>query len=772
VTGAPSIKNKRLCIHGHFYQPPRENPWTGDVDPEESARPYRDWNSRIAQECYGPNAACPLIGEDGRIAGMAANYERISFNFGPTLLSWLETAQPRLYGAVVAAGANAVAQPYYHAILPLETAADKRTLLRWGLDDFRRRFAREAAGVWLPETAVDEETLECLVAAGVRFTILAPSQCARVRPAGGGDADWKAVDEKTLLPTRPYRWLSKRAPDRHLALFFFHEGLHESVVKGDAFARPDTLFKKAFGRTRPDDSMEFVHVATDGEFYGHHHRAGAGMLGQTLLLAAEAGLEPTTPARLLDAFPPPQEAEIRPRSAWSCPHGLGRWTEDCGCRTPAGKSWSQAWRGPLREALDWLGGELSRVYEDQAGLYFKDFKETLDRYSERMADRRPETARRFLEKECHGHLDGERTTAALRLLEMQRHRLASKTSCGWFFDDVSGVESALCLAHAARAIELAAAFGRDLTQEFRGKLSRAPSNVKAFKDAAGVYDKLVLPQRVDAARLAAHWAILSHLMPGLESVPSGWRVEASATERTQRKIGEGRTRSLSAVRLRLLDLATLETIERTAVVHRKDRLDVTCRLGGPTLECSALFAAFERQDDAPFESTLDGALGAGHLGLDALLPEDRSEAIRWLTPDPVGGAARREFLDRWASAMAQLRAGVGGDECLELMEQAARHKLTADRLPWSFVARGKLKSALESLLAGADDAALARGGRWLEAFERAGMHVDVWELQHLFWAWRRRLAERPTAFAERRLAAAFGEKLGFSDSVLTLEASA
>ena len=771
-------KNKHLCVHGHFYQPPRENPWTDGVDPEDSARPHRDWNSRIAAECYGQNAACPLLGPDGLIAAMADNYEKISFNFGPTLLSWLERKQPKLYDHIVRADAgsvsarghgNAIAQPYYHAILPLQNLSDKRTLVRWGLEDFQRRFGRRAEGLWLPETAVDEETLEVLIEAGVSFTILAPSQAKRVRLAGGGEPDWRDVEENTLQPTRPYRWLSRQKPGRQLAVFFFHEGLHRSVVAGQAFARPDTLFKKIFGRTRPDDSVELIQVATDGEFYGHHHRAGAAALAQTLMLAEEAGLTVVNPAQFLEMFPPPQEVQIEPRTAWSCEHGLGRWTQDCGCRSTGRKKWTQAWRHPLRQAVDWLSAELDRLFEASAGDYFKDFRSARDAYCERLSDWGEGTAERFLAREGFQTLSGENRTRALQLLELQRHRLAMFTSCGWFCDEVSSPEATIVLSQAARAIDLAASFGADLTQEFKRLLSLAPSNVASFKDAAGVYDKLVLPNRAESTRLAAHWAILAHLKPGLETCPPGWRIEAGSPARVTKSGSMGRNRALSAVRLRVTRLTTLESRELTAVVHQKDRLDIACRIAAANIDAAPLFSGFETRDDAGFETTLNAALGAGYLTLEALLPEDRAQALRWLAPDPAGGPKRREFLDLWVAAMADARCGVGDDKCLDLLEQAARHKQLVDRLPWISVARDRLRAILESQLEGADGSSLARASRWLEAFERSGLHVNVWDLQHLFWRWRAQLTRRPHAAAERRLAAAFGEKLGFSDCALPLE---
>ena len=473
-------------------------------------------------------------------------------------------------------------------------------------------------------------------------------------------------------------------------------------------------------------------------------------------------------------MPPPQEVEIIESAAWSCEHGLGRWTRDCGCRSPRLKDWSQAWRDPLRRALDWLSGELEAVYERNAGQYFKDYQRALSLYSERLRDlASPALADDFLSREALPSLPSEEKPRALSLLEMQRQRLAMFTSCGWFFDDVSGIETAQILKHAAKAISISETFGVDLSAPFHRLLSECPSNVPSWKDGAGVYARLALTARVNHRRIAAHHAILEHLSAGLGSCPPGWRLESGPAERARTLGLAGRDRALTALSVTATWLPTLEAQTFTAVVHQRDRLDFACRLGPPGFDAKGtLREAFESQDDADFEKTLQSALGAGFTGLDALLPEDRAEVLRWLTPDPVGGAKRRAFLDRWVAAMAALRSSGGGDEAIELLEQAGELKLSPDRLPWAAAARQGLVERLEELVVGADEAALARAGRWLEAFERGGMHVDLWELQYLFWRWRRGLLERGAGASERGLAAAFGEKLGFDETALALEATA
>jgi hypothetical protein len=516
-----ALKNKAVCVHGHFYQPPRENPWSGQVEPEESAFPYRDWNSRITAECYGP---------------LASEYGRISFNFGPTLLRWLEAEQPSLYKRILAAGGNAMAHPYVHAILPLCTERDQRTLIRWGLDDFEARFKHKAEGLWLPETAVSSSVLEAAAAEGARFVVLSPHQAARVRSPGG---DWKDVTRETLDPTRPYSWKGR------LAVFFYHDLLSRGVETGESIADGETLARKVLARFLPDDSHQLVHLASDGEFYGHHIKHGAKALSRALDILAVEGVELTTYGAYLRRFPPPQEVEIVEETSWSCPHGLERWKSDCGCRSKSHPDWKQDWRAPLRGALERLAGDLDAFYETEMGKLLSDPWEARDEYRKLLAD--PSSADFFLAERAARELDFSDQARALELLKMQRQRLEMLTSCGWFFDDVSGLETTQILKHAARAIDHARDLGFDPTDSFVDRLSRAPSNVRRFGDGAGVYRKLVLPCRFDDARATARRSILETLglwdsvepLPGFDDkLPCQARrgerldVEATVNERT------------------------------------------------------------------------------------------------------------------------------------------------------------------------------------------------------------------------------------------------
>ena len=696
------LKNKFVCVHGHFYQPPRENPWWGAVDPEESAHPFADWNQRIASECYGPNAQSPVRDMDGRINGMADNYRRISFNFCPTLLAWLERERPGLYARIQEADrsslrerghGNALAQPYMHAILPLASARDKKTLVRWGMDDFRKRFQREPEGMWLPETAVDDASLEALVAQGLRFTILAPHQAARVRPAGGGPGDWKDVTAETLNPTRPYRWRSRLQPGKELAIFFYHGLLSRGVETGETVKDGETFFHKVLGRFLPDDSTQLVHLASDGEFYGHHHRHGQEALAHALARLQEEGAVLTNYGAFLDRFPPPQEVEVRQDTSWSCEHGIERWRKGCGCRSRGcPPSWSQDWRGVLRSALDWLAEGLDAFYEERAAILLKDPWAARDDYASRLTGG---SVDELLKAHSRRHLRPLEARRALALLELQRQRLAMFTSCAWFFDDISGIEPVQVLKHACRALDWAGEEGRALADGFKERLKHAPSNVKKLTDGAQVLRRLVEPMRVDFKRTAAHHALLEHLQcpPGRSSPLLQARI-VSVLRRS--KTGPaGRNPELTWVTFELKRAADLEARTATAAVHQQDHLDLACWAvlepagGEPS---AGLLEAFDSSDGEVFRNRLSARFGADHMTLDALLPEQRREVLRLLTPPLSRALEQSGFLRAWARAAGRLSRDEAGadDEALALLCDCRSRGLLPDQLPWAGEARARL----------------------------------------------------------------------------------
>jgi alpha-amylase/alpha-mannosidase (GH57 family) len=482
---------KFLTVHGHFYQPPRENPWLGEVEQEEGAAPYHDWNERITAECYAPNTE---------------NLKKISFNFGPTLLSWLESHHPETYAKIIEADrlsrdergghGNAIAQAYNHVIMPLATRRDKVTQVSWGIEDFRHRFGRDPEGMWLPETAVDRETLDLLAESGLKFTVLAPGQARRIRPVG--DGRWKGVAGGRIDPSQAYQYAGRGGAG--LALFFYDSPISWAIAFEGALADGETLRARLLSGFSPDRARpQLVHVATDGESYGHHNRSG-----DTALTAALEKIEREEEVRLtnygafLSAHPPTHEVEIIERTSWSCLHGVERWRGDCGCRV-GHPDWHQRWRAPLRDAMDWLRDELDLFYEVRLGKLVKDPWAARDDYIHVLLDRSDDSTAGFFSRHQRTPWEEVHRIEALILLELQHQRLLMFTSCGWFFDDISGLETVLVLKHAARAMQLAGSLGfSGLEEEFTRRLKAAPSNVPEYGDGGQVYRQLVLPAKADA----------------------------------------------------------------------------------------------------------------------------------------------------------------------------------------------------------------------------------------------------------------------------------
>ncbi len=466
--------DRYLCIHGHFYQPPRENPWLEMIEVQDSAYPYHDWNERITAECYAPNSAARILTGDGRIEQLVNNYARISFNFGPTLLSWLEHKALAVYRAIQEADresqrrfsghGSALAQAYNHMILPLADRQDKHTQVAWGIRDFEYRFGRKPEGMWLPETAVNVESLEVLAEQGIRFTILSPYQAARTRKLG--EEAWQDVKGGKIDPSRAY--LQKLPSGKSIALFFYDGPIARAIAFEGLLAKGDVLANRllgGFSDTR--DWPQLVHVATDGESYGHHHAHGDMALAFALHHIEHRKLARLTNyGEFLEKQPPTHEVEILENTAWSCSHGIERWRSDCGCNSGR-QGWTQAWRGPLRTALDWLRDTLKPAYENLAGEFLRDPWAARNEFIDVLLERTPASQDRFLERHaCRNLSEGDRVVA-LKLLEMQRNALLMYTSCGWFFDEISGIEGTQILLYAGRALQL----GQELLENLQSMAS-------------------------------------------------------------------------------------------------------------------------------------------------------------------------------------------------------------------------------------------------------------------------------------------------------------
>ncbi len=503
-----------FCIHGHFYQPAREHPWLEAIEIDDSAAPAHDWNARIATECYAPNAAARILDARGRIDRIVNNYATISYNIGPTLASWIERSAPDLYARILQADrqsmaargyGNAIAQPYNHVIMPLASPRDKLTQVRWGIADFVLRFGRRPDGMWLPECAVDRATLEVLAACGITFTILSPHQATRVRTLPAGE--WIDAHSDALDVTRAYRCVP--APGRQIAVFFYQRAAAREIAFGSLLQSGEQLATSLLSLAEGNAGAEgrLVHVANDGETYGHHHAYGEMALAYAVAMIGAKGGRFTNYATFLDDHPPVHEVEIHDLTSWSCAHGVERWRSDCGCKTTP--DWHQRWRAPLRASLNWLKDEIDALFDKAGAEVFYDPWAARDAYIDVMLDRSEASVRRFLSVHALRPTHPDDRSAALRLLEMQRHAMLMFTSDGWFFDELSRIETVQILRHAARVMQIAGQHGRALEPAFVERLRPAESNLAAYPDGAAVYDRLVRPAAVDLRRVAAHYAITS-----------------------------------------------------------------------------------------------------------------------------------------------------------------------------------------------------------------------------------------------------------------------
>lgn len=515
---------KYICIHGHFYQPPRENAWLEAIEVQDSAHPYHDWNERISAECYAPNAASRIL-ENGVIKDIINNYSKISFNFGPTLLSWMEVYDRETYEAILEADrqsikhfsghGSAMAQVYNHIIMPLANRNDKITQIVWGIRDFEHRFARKPEGMWLAESAVDTESLELLAEHDIKFTVLAPRQAKAFRRMG--DEHWHELRDSGVDTKRPY---SCRLPSGKSIILFFYNGDIAQGVAFNGLLNDGQKFAQELLNSFDNQSAEtqLIHIATDGETYGHHHKHGDMALAFCLDYIDQhdhAGI--TNYAEFITKVNIEYEVQIHENSSWSCVHGVERWRSNCGCNTGGREGWNQHWRKPLRESLDWLRDKLNEVYLHEAGEILRDPWQARNEYINVILNRNDDTVRKFLKDHCLKDVEPNRV---LRLMEMQRNALLMYTSCGWFFDEISGIETTQILQYACRAIQLISqSGGADLEEEFVKRLESAPSNIAALENGANVYQKYVIPSKTNLARVGMHYAVASLFEDDPENAP-------------------------------------------------------------------------------------------------------------------------------------------------------------------------------------------------------------------------------------------------------------
>jgi alpha-amylase/alpha-mannosidase (GH57 family) len=806
------MPRRLLCLHGHFYQPPRENPWIEAIEVQDAADPFHDWNGRIAAECYGPNGAARLKNEADRIVDIVNNYLHLSFNFGPTLLAWLERHRPEVYARVLEADArsvegrgrgNALAQGYSHAILPLSTPRDRRTQIRWGIADFRRRFHRSPEGFWLPETAADAATLAVLAEEGIRFTVLSPYQAVRVRPP---DGEWADARDARFDPTRPYR---VKVLDREIVVFFYDGHIARDLAFGSALSDAGTLIERlTAGFDGQRDHDEILTIAFDGETLGHHKKGGDEVLAAALrLLARRADLEVVNLGQALDRIPAEWEAEIAEGSSWSCAHGLERWRSDCGCNAGGGPGWRQAWRAPLRSALDGLRERLDAIFEREAIALFGDPWRTRDRYVELVLDPERRESADFLRREAGSALAEDEVVRALRLLEMQRQSLLMYTSCGWFFSELSGIETVQVLKYAARAIQLVRDLvGLDLEPAFEAALARAPSNEPALGDGRRVYEALVRPSVVSLEGVGAHIAIASSVRP----VPDEGKTFCYGFRLEGRRGSQSGPVAMSIGRLELEHLLTRERMDALYCVLHFGAADFRCGLTpyrGPDHLAeveSAILARSHSQSLAHLLREVDRFFPGRDYGLrdlflderrrvaDVLLEgtmqryeddyleifEDNRRLMEFLreidspVPSPlrvaadvtltrrllrVTGAARAGELD-FDAAEAELGATV------ELAQRLGAHlHLAAVRRDVEALVASRVSALLDGKAPAARAAELAG---ILDLAHRLGLQLDLWDVQNRLWGW----AGTTLVTLDREIAANLARKLWFDDGTLLARA--
>ena len=446
-----------LCIHGHFYQPPRENPWTGKIDIQPSAAPFSNWNLRIADECYLANTRAKILKENGNIERYVNNYEFLSYNFGPTLLRWFDEHLPELAQGLVEADyksiqrfghGTAIAQVYHHAILPLCDIHDKRTEVAWGIADFHKRYGRQPDGIWLAETAVDIESLEVLAEYDIKFTILAPRQAQAIAELDSNE--WTNVNESTLDTTRPY--ICKLPSGKEISLFFYQGDLAMEVAFRGALDNGESFAHRIYEMSTEYPENALLHYATDGESYGHHHRYGEMALAYCFQTLDELeGIEPINYATYLHRFPPTQQVKIREPSSWSCSHGVGQWSRNCGCIMDGKNEGKQEWRVHLRNALNVLRDSTRDVFLEACSDLLKD----------PMGLRHAWLAAKLRREQdilIYENYKAQPTKLGLEdvrfWMEQQKMALMMFTSCAWFFDSASGLEPVQILRYAKRLIEL------------------------------------------------------------------------------------------------------------------------------------------------------------------------------------------------------------------------------------------------------------------------------------------------------------------------------
>ena len=764
-----------VCIHGHFYQPPRENPWLEAVEPQLTAHPYRDWNERVTAECYRPNAAARVVDHRNQIIAIVDNYQRMSFNVGPTLMSWLEDHAPDVHEAVIAADraslarfgghGSAMAQAYNHLIMPLATARDRATQVRWGMVDFTRRFGRAPEGMWLPECAVDTASLEALAAEGIAFAVLAPHQAKAWRPPGGA---WRTT---SVDPGRAYRCALPSG--RSIDLLFYDGATAQAVAFERLLADGHQIIARMTRRGPVEGGgPTLCHIATDGETYGHHHRYGDMALAWALQQVEQGwnGTRLTNYAEFRARVPATWEVTINEHSSWSCVHGTARWRDDCGCNSGGKPGWNQQWRRPLRDTFDWLRDQAAAALDNAGRLLFKDPWAARDGYIGVLLARTPAARDRFLAEHALHALDHGERVRALSLMEMARHAMLMYTSCGWFFDDLSGIETVQCMQYAARVAELIDEVGgAPIEPELVDRLSAASSNLAEEGDGRRVWARRVQPARIDSTKVCAHVAVHSLVEPDAARSVDIYGYHVDFLERVERR--SGRTRMVAGVvrvRSRLTEVATALCF---AGLHLGEQ-HVTGGVRPPLAAAEwativgELSEAFKTADVFAAQRAIDRQFPGSELSLASLLPGSRERVLGAVLGDAIAAAEsgladaydQHAPLIRWLVAHAlpvpevlhsvaeatlrrrvlvNLRArDASFAQLREHMIEAGDVRVSLDTPEIALAASEGLRRLIDGVVAPdgtLDAAALETVTRATEVASRMRSAVDLWFAQNATW---------------------------------------
>ncbi|MCK4994737.1 MAG: DUF3536 domain-containing protein [Candidatus Omnitrophica bacterium] len=768
--------NRYLCVHGHFYQPPRENPWLDEVELQDSAYPYHDWNERITIECYAPNGASRILDEENKIINIVNNYSKISFNFGPTLLSWMQRNRPENYEKIIKADldsrekfsghGSAIAQVYNHMIMPLANKRDKQTQIEWGIKDFVSRFKRKPEGMWLAETAVDLETLDIMADLDIKFTILSPYQAHKVKQIENGE--WLDASGGKIDPKQAYK--CSLPSGKSINIFFYDGPVSQDIAFGGLLDNGENFANRLIGTfSNNKEQPQLVNIATDGETYGHHHTYGEMALSYGLNhIAEKARAKITIYAEFLEKFPPVFEVQIIENSSWSCFHGVERWRSDCGCNVGTNSTWNQSWRVGLRKAMDWLRDSLIGIYEEQITKYLNDAWGARNDYIEVILNRTPEVMNEFFEAHTDRKLNETEKTNVLRLLEMQRHAMLMYTSCGWFFDDLSGLESMQVIHYASRAMQLARSVsGVDLEPEYINILKSAKSNIKEHKNGAKLYEKFVKTTMLVLQRVSAHYAV-SSLFNTYESQENIYNYEIKRSSHERMEAGK---QQFIAGTIMIRSLVTLEQEKFSyAVLHLGDQIifgGTSSALNDEVFAkmCIEARDAFGKSDVSLVISLLDKYFNGHDISLWYVLRDEQRRILQQMlavTLEEIETSFRQinEHHYPIMQAMKQIniplphvllstfsfmfnadiRNELEADDVdikriVALVKESKRWSLNIDKATLGFVASGKISRLMSQIKDNPQDLALIKKMENLfKVLRPLELQMRIWEAQNIYFS--------------------------------------